>query len=424
MLQHKYLYLDFLRTFVLLLSLSMAAKRNSALIFIFITLLIDITGIGIIVPVIPRLIQDLTGEGLSKAALYGGWLMFIYSIMQFVFSPILGGLSDQYGRRPILLGSLVGFGLDYIFTAFASSIGWLFVARIIAGIFGASFTTAGAYIADVSPPEKRAQNFGLIGAAFGLGFILGPMIGGLLGQYGARVPFFVSAGLSLLNCVYGYFVLPESLKPENRRQFDWKRANPVGALRHLRKYPVILGLVIPLALIYIAGYSTQSTWTYFTMEKFGWNEKWVGYSLAFVGLMAAIVQGGLTRTLIPKLGNTKSIYWGLSLYALSFLLYAFANQGWMMFAITITASLGGIATPALQAIMANQVPANEQGELRGALTSLMSLTAVIGPVIMTSLFSYFTNASAPFLFPGAPFMLAGVLTIFSLVLVRQLLSLK
>jgi DHA1 family tetracycline resistance protein-like MFS transporter len=402
----------------------MAEKRNSALIFIFITLLIDITGIGIIVPVIPRLIQDLTGEGLSKAALYGGWLMFIYSIMQFVFSPILGGLSDQYGRRPILLGSLVGFGLDYIFTAFASSIGWLFLARTIAGIFGASFTTAGAYIADVSPPEKRAQNFGLIGAAFGLGFILGPMIGGLLGQYGAHVPFFVSAGLSLLNCIYGYFVLPESLKPENRRQFDWKRANPVGALRHLRKYPVIFGLVIPLALIYIAGYSTQSTWTYFTMEKFGWNEKWVGYSLAFVGLMAAIVQGGLTRTLIPKLGNTKSIYWGLSLYAISFLLYAFANQGWMMFAITIAASLGGIATPALQAIMANQVPANEQGELRGALTSLMSLTAVIGPVMMTSLFSYFTNASAPFLFPGAPFMLAGILTILSLVLVRQLLSLK
>jgi MFS transporter, DHA1 family, tetracycline resistance protein len=199
-------------------------------------------------------------------------------------------------------------------------------------------------------------------------------------------------------------------------------ANPMGSLRHLRRYPVIFGLIIPLVLIYIAGYSTQSTWTYFTMEKFGWDEKWVGYSLAFVGLMAAIVQGGLTRTLIPKLGNTKSIYWGLSLYAISFFLYAFANQSWMMFAITITSSLGGIATPALQAIMSNQVPANEQGELRGALTSLMSLTAVIGPVMMTSLFSYFTNSAAPFVFPGAPFMMAGVLTVFSLVLVRQLLS--
>ena len=402
----------------------MAEKRNAALIFIFITLLIDITGIGIIVPVVPRLIQDLTGEDLSKAALYGGWLMFIYSVMQFIFSPIIGGLSDQYGRRPVLLGSLLGFGLDYIFTAFATSIGWLFLARIIAGIFGASFTTAGAYIADVSPPEKRAQNFGLIGAAFGLGFILGPMIGGLLGQYGTRVPFLVSAGLSLLNCVYGYFILPESLKTENRRPFDWKRANPLGALRHLQKNPVIFGLVVPLILIYLAGYSTQSTWTYFTMEKFGWNEEWVGYSLAFVGLMAAIVQGGLTRTLIPRLGNTKSIYWGLSLYAVSFLLYAFANQGWMMFIITIASSLGGLATPALQAIMANQVPANEQGELRGALTSLMSLTAVIGPVMMTSLFAYFTSAQTPLLFPGAPFIMGGVLTIISIVLVRKSLAHK
>ncbi len=400
----------------------MAEKRNAALIFIFITLLIDITGIGIIVPVIPRLIQDLTGEGLSNAALYGGWLMFIYSIMQFVFSPILGGLSDQYGRRPVLLGSLFGFGLDYIFCAFASGIGWLFLARVIAGIFGASFTTAGAYIADVSPPEKRAQNFGLIGAAFGLGFILGPMIGGLLGQYGARVPFLVSAALSLLNCLYGYFVLPESLKPENRRPFDWKRANPVGSLRHLQKYPVIFGLIIPLVLIYIAGYATQSTWTYFTMEKFGWDEKWVGYSLAFVGLMAAIVQGGLTRTIIPKLGNTKSIYWGLICYAVSFIMYAFADQGWMMFAITVLSALGGLATPALQAIMSNQVPANEQGELRGALTSLMSLTAVIGPVMMTSLFAYFTSSGSPIQFAGAPFMLGAVLTILSLVMVKNLLS--
>ncbi|NBB19770.1 MFS transporter [Runella sp. CRIBMP] len=399
----------------------MAEKRNSALIFIFITLLIDITGIGIIVPVIPRLIQELTSEGLSDAALYGGWLMFVYSVAQFIFSPILGGLSDQYGRRPILLGSLFGFGLDYIFSAFASSIGWLFLARVIAGIFGASFSTAGAYIADVSPPDKRAQNFGLIGAAFGLGFILGPMIGGLLGQYGPRVPFFVSAGLSLLNCIYGYFVLPESLDEKNRRPFDWKRANPVGALRHLQRYPVIFGLVIPLVLTYIAGYATQSTWTYFTMEKFGWDEKWVGYSLAFVGLMAAIVQGGLTRTVIPRLGNTKSIYWGLSLYALSFLLYAFADKGWMMFAITVLSALGGIATPALQAIMSNEVPPNEQGELRGALTGLMSLTAIFGPIMMTSLFAYFTSPSAPFQFAGAPFMMGAVLTVFSLVLVKKLL---
>lgn len=402
----------------------MAEKRNGALIFIFITLLIDVTGIGIIIPVFPKLITELIKGDLSQASLYGGWLTFAYSVMQFVFSPILGGLSDQYGRRPVLLLSLFGFGIDYIFLGFAPSIGWLFLGRVLAGIMGASFTTAGAYIADVSPPEKRAQNFGLIGAAFGLGFILGPMIGGILGQYGARVPFFVSAGLTLINWIYGYFVLPESLNQENRRPFDWKRANAIGSLRHLQKYPVIFGLVVPMVLIYIAGYSTQSTWTYFTMEKFGWNEAWVGYSLAFVGIMAAIVQGGLTRTIIPKLGNNKSIYWGLALYAVGLLMYAFANKGWMMFPITIIVAMGGIATPALQAIMSNQVPANEQGELRGALTSLMSLTAVIGPVMMTSLFAYFTSKNAPFLFPGAPFILGGLLIIISLVLVRQLLSTK
>lgn len=402
----------------------MAEKRNGALIFIFITLLIDVTGIGIIIPVFPKLITELIKGDLSQASLYGGWLTFAYSVMQFVFSPILGGLSDQYGRRPVLLLSLFGFGIDYIFLGFAPSIGWLFLGRVLAGIMGASFTTAGAYIADVSLPEKRAQNFGLIGAAFGLGFILGPMIGGILGQYGARVPFFVSAGLTLINWVYGYFVLPESLNQENRRPFDWKRANAIGSLRHLQKYPVIFGLVMPMVLIYIAGYSTQSTWTYFTMEKFGWNEAWVGYSLAFVGIMAAIVQGGLTRTIIPKLGNNKSIYWGLALYAVGLLMYAFANKGWMMFPITIIVAMGGIATPALQAIMSNQVPANEQGELRGALTSLMSLTAVIGPVMMTSLFAYFTSKNAPFLFPGAPFILGGLLIIISLVLVRQLLSTK
>jgi len=402
----------------------MAEKRNSALIFIFITLLIDVTGIGVIIPVFPKLITELINGDLSQASLYGGWLTFAYSVMQFIFSPILGGLSDQYGRRPVLLASLFGFGIDYIFLGFAPSIEWLFLGRLIAGILGASFTTAGAYIADVSPPEKRAQNFGLIGAAFGLGFIIGPMIGGLLGQYGARVPFFVSAGLTLLNWLYGYFVLPESLKPENRRPFDWKRANPVGSLRHLKKYPIIFGLVIPLVFIYIAGYATQSTWTYFTMERFGWDEKWVGYSLAFVGVMAALVQGGLTRTIIPRLGNTKSIYWGLSAYGISFFMYAFANQGWMLFAITVLAALGGIATPALQAIMSNQVPANEQGELRGALTSLMSLTAVVGPVMMTSLFAYFTTPGAPIMFAGAPFAMGGVLTLISLVLVRQILSSK
>lgn len=400
-------------------------RQSSALTFIFITMLIDVTGLGIIIPVLPKLIMELSGEGLSSAARYGGWMIFAYASMQFIFSPILGGLSDQYGRRPVLLFSLLGFGIDYILLGFAPTLAWLFVGRIIAGITGASFTTAGAYIADVSPPEKRAQNFGLIGAAFGLGFIMGPVLGGFLGEYGARIPFFVSAGLTLINWLYGYFVLPESLLPENRRPFEWSRSNPINSLLNLRRYPIVLGLVFPNVLIMIAGFATQSTWTFYCMDKFGWTEKMVGLSLGFVGVMAALVQGGLTRAIIPKLGNYRSISVGLILYCIGFVLYALANQGWMMFAVTALASLGGIAMPALQGVMSNQVPMNEQGELRGALTSVMSLTSVVGPLIMTQLFGYFTSTAAPIQLPAAPFWLASVLIFFSwLLIVNNLRGLK
>lgn len=398
--------------------------KKHALTFIFITLLIDVTGIGIIIPVFPKLLESMVPGGLSEAALYGGLLAVAYSFMQFLFAPVLGGLSDQYGRRPVLLGSLFGFGIDYLFLGFAPTIGWLFVGRLLAGITGASFTTASAYIADVSPPEKRAQNFGLIGAAFGLGFILGPTIGGLLGQYGARVPFFVSAGLTLVNWLYGYFVLPESLSLENRRPFNWKRANPVGSLMQIKKYPVIISLVTALVCIYIAGQAPQSTWTYVTMEKFKWDEKTVGLSLGAIGLMAAIVQGGLTRVLIPKLGQTRSVYIGLALYGVGLLCFAFSGQTWMMFASIIPYSMGGIAGPALQGIISGQVPPNEQGELQGAQTSLISLTSIAGPFIMTNLFSYFTKPGAPAYFPGAPFMAGAVFIVAGILLARRSLSIK
>ncbi|TAF94465.1 MAG: MFS transporter [Cytophagia bacterium] len=394
----------------------MKGKQTHALVFIFITLLIDVIGIGIIVPILPQLIQELTGGDLSQASRYGGLLMFAYAFMQFLFSPILGGLSDQYGRRPILLASLFGFGIDYLFLGFAPTIFWLFIGRLIAGITGASFTTAGAYIADVSPPEKRAQNFGLIGMAFGVGFIIGPVLGGLLGHYGPRVPFFVSAGLTLVNWLYGYFVLPESLKLENRRPFDWKRANPLGSLRQLQKYPAVMGLVASLFFIYVAGHATQGIWSYYVMEKFGWNQDLVGYSLGFVGLMVAIVQGGLTRVLIPKLGQQRAVFVGLSFYALGFVLFAFASQGWMMYAFMIPYSLGGLAGPSLQAIISGYVPPNEQGELQGALTSLVSITSIIGPLFMTNLFAYFTSDAAPFQFPGAAFIAGAVFTLVSLAL--------
>ena len=399
----------------------MAGKRSAALSFIFVTLLLDVIGFGIIIPVLPTLISQLIGGSLSEAAQYGGWLMFAFSVMQFLFSPVLGNLSDRFGRRPVLLFSLFGFGLDYLLLAFAPNIAWLFIGRILAGITGASMTTGTAYIADISEPEKRAQNFGMVGAAFGLGFIIGPVIGGVLGQFGPRVPFYAAAGLTLLNWLYGYFILPESLSAENRRPFNWKRANPVGSLLHLKKYPVIAGMVGSLIFIYIAAHATQSTWAYYTMEKFGWNEDWVGYSLGFVGLMVAIVQGGLIRIINPKLGAKRSVFYGLALYAVGFLLFAFATKGWMMFAFLVPYCLGGIAGPALQGIISIQVPGNEQGELQGGLTSLVSATSIIGPPLMSNIFAYYTSNKAPVYFPGAPFLLGAVLTVVSIILaVRSL----
>ncbi len=391
----------------------MRTKKEAALGFIFITLLIDITGLGIIIPVLPTLISQMIHGNLSKASEYGGWLTFTYAFMQFIFAPVLGNLSDKYGRRPVLLFSLFGFGIDYLFLAFAPTIGWLFVGRTIAGMTGASFTTATAYIADISTPEKRAQNFGLVGAAFGLGFIIGPVLGGILGQYGARIPFFAAAGLSLLNWTYGFFILPESLSKQNRRPFEWRRANPLGSLYQLKKYPAFAGLIASLVLVYISAQAVQSTWTYYNMEKFNWNEAWVGYSLGFVGVMVAIVQGGLIRIIIPKFGQQKSVYVGLLLYSLGFLLFAFATKSWMMFAFIIPYSMGGIAGPALQGIISGNVPPNEQGELQGALTSLMSATAIVGPPMMTGLFAYFTSPASPVKFPGAPFLMGAVLTLLS-----------
>ncbi len=401
----------------------MRDRKQAAMGFIFITLLLDVIGFGIIIPVLPKLIMELTGEGLSEASQYGGWLMFAFSIMQFLFSPVLGNLSDQYGRRPVLLISLFGFAIDYLILAFAATIGWLFIGRILAGITGASFTTASAYIADISPPEKRAQNFGLIGAAFGLGFIIGPFLGGFLGQYGSRVPFFASAGLTLVNCLYGYFILPESLAKENRRRFAWKRSNPAGSLIHLRRYPVISGLIWCLILVYIAAHAVQSTWTFFTMEQFSWTEAMVGYSLAFVGIMVAIVQGGLIRFIIPKIGQKRSVYLGLILYAIGLLLFAFASRGWMMFAFLIPYCLGGICGPALQGIISSQVPPNEQGELQGALASLFSVTAIIGPPLMTNLFAIFTSDNALAYFPGAAFLAGAFLTVLSVILAMRSLKL-
>jgi DHA1 family tetracycline resistance protein-like MFS transporter len=384
-------------------------KNQAALGFIFITMLIDVIGWGIIIPVIPGLIEELIQGDISEAAKVGGWITFAYAITQFVFAPLIGSLSDQYGRRPIILISLLGFTLDYILLALAPSIAWLFIGRIIAGITGASITTASAYIADISTIENRAKNFGMIGAAFGLGFIIGPVIGGLLGQYGARVPFYAAAALCFLNFLYGYFILPESLPKEKRSVLNLKKANPIGSFLHLKKYPKLIGLASSMFLLYVASHAIQSNWSFFTMYKFNWDEKMVGISLGVIGLFVALVQGVLIRWVNPWLGNEKSIYAGFFLYSLGMLLFTFANQSWMMFIFLIPYCLGGIAGPALQAVISIQVPETEQGKIQGTLTSLMSASAIVGPPLMTGIFYYFTKEQTPFEFAGAPFLLASIL---------------
>ncbi|MGS4347415.1 TCR/Tet family MFS transporter [Myroides odoratus] len=387
--------------------------KAAAVGFVFITLLLDITGWGIILPVVPKLIGELIQGDISEAATYGGWLGFAYAFTQFVFSPLVGNLSDQYGRRPIILLSLFGFSMDYLLLAFAPSIGWLFVGRVIAGLTGASISTASAYIADVSTYENRTKNFGLIGAAFGLGFIIGPVLGGLLGHYGARVPFYVAAVLCLLNFLYGYFMLPESLAKNKRRPFEWKRANPIGSLKFLFKQPKIAMLVFALIFVYIGLHAVQSNWHFFTMYQFNWTARQVGISLGVLGLCIGLVQGGLIRWSAPRLGEQRSIYLGLLFYALGLLLFAFANQSWMMFVFLLPYALGGICGPSLQSLLSKSIPANQQGELQGALTSLVSATSIIGPPVMTNLFYYFTQEDAPLPFAGAPFLVAALLMLMS-----------
>lgn len=389
---------------------------QGALFFIVITVIIDVVGLGIIIPVMPTLIQELTGGTLSDASTYGGWLMFAYASTQFFFASVLGNLSDRFGRRPVLLISLLGFCINYALMGFAPSLMWLFAGRLVAGVTGASHTVAAAYIADVSPPDKRAQNFGLLGAAFGIGFIIGPVLGGLLGHYGSRVPFFAAAALSLLNCVYGYFIVPESLPVEKRRPFSWRKANPIGSFKHIRKFPEISTLVVCIALVNIAAHSVQSTWAYYTMERYGWNERMVGISLGFMGVLLAIVQAGLLRVIIPKFGAERSVILGLSLYTVALPMMAFAFEPWMLFAAAIPYVFAGIGGPAIQGIVSNRVPATEQGQIQGGLASIISLTAIIGPPMMTSLFAHFTRPGTEFYFPGAPFAVGAVMTAVSVVL--------
>ncbi len=397
-------------------------NKQAAIIFIFITVLIDILGIGLIIPVVPALITELTGFDNSKSSLFGGILAATYAIVQFFAAPILGGLSDKYGRRPLLLASLIGLGLDYIVIVFAPTLIWLFVARVISGMCGGSVTVANAYIADISSPENRAKNFGMIGAAFGLGFVVGPTLGGILGEFGTRVPFMGAAALSLINAFYGFFVVPESLAKEDRRDFSWKRANPFGTLKRILSHQKIVWLIVALFFIYVAAHATHSNWSFFTIEKFRWSSMEIGLSLGFVGVMVSIVQGALVGPLVKKLGEANAVYVGFGFNAFGLLMLGLVSESWMVYAVIVPYAFGGISGPALQSIMSGQIPKNAQGELQGGITSVMTLTAIVGPILMTGIFRYFTNLDNDIYFPGAPFVLGTLLALLSIMIVRGSLS--
>jgi DHA1 family tetracycline resistance protein-like MFS transporter len=372
-----------------------------ALVFIFITMFVDTVGLGIIIPVAPKIIAELTGPypshaiAMSAAAAWGGWLATAFSGMLFLFSPLMGNLSDRFGRKPVLIISLFMLGIDYLITALSPTIAWLFVGRILSGISGASYTTANAYIADVTPPEKRAANFGLTGAAFGIGFVVGPAIGGLLGQYGTRIPFFAAAALAGANALFGLLVMKESLPPERRRKFEAWRANPVGSLLALKRYPMVLGFVVILVLMRLAHDANPVIWSYYVYLKFHWTTAQLGAALAFLGIVMAGVFGFLTRILIPKLGEHRAAYIGLFAGATGFAGYAFATQGWMMYPWMLVWALMGLAMPSINGIISKHVPGNEQGELQGALASVGGVTSVVAPVLLTSVFTWFTGANAP-----------------------------
>lgn len=388
-----------------------AAPRNAAVIFIFITVVLDVLALGIIVPVLPALVVEFLGGDTARAAETYGLFATTWAFMQFVASPVLGSFSDRFGRRPIILLSIAGLGLDYIFMALAPSIGWLFVGRLISGVTSAGFATAAAYIADVTPPDQRAKSFGLIGAAFGLGFVLGPALGGLLGTYSPRLPFWISAALCLANALYGAFVLPESLPPERRSHFSWARANPLGSLRLLRSHPELFGLASVTFLYYVAHEVLPSTFVLYTGYRYGWTSATVGLTLALVGTCTAVVSGGLVGPIVARLGERRAALAGLAFGAAAFALYGLAPTGALFLAGVPIMALWGLYGPSSQGIMSRRVSATEQGQLQGAVMGLRGLSGLVSPFIFTFTFATFIGPRADLHLPGAPFLLASLLLV-------------
>jgi DHA1 family tetracycline resistance protein-like MFS transporter len=396
--------------------MSNPSARKPAVGFIFFTLVVSIVGFGLLIPVMPKLIVQFQGGDFTSGANTLKWIVGIYAFMQFVCSPILGSLSDRFGRRRIILIATAGSAIDYLIMANAPTLTWFFVARIIAGSTAGVLATANAYIADVTPPEKRAQSFGLLGAAFGIGFIIGPVVGGLLGQYDLRLPFWFAAGCSALNWLWGFFVLPESLKPENRREFSWKRANPVGALLAMRRFPAVLGLVECYFILTLAQVMLQTTWALYTEKRYGWDPLQIGLSLMFVGVATGLVQATLVKKIVPRLGDTRSVIVGMCISVVAFIGYGLAPYGWVIYAVICVGCFAGIAGPALQSYTTKHIPPNEQGAVQGVFAGLQSLAGIPGPLIALSSFGWAISPARSFHLPGIAFFEGAVLTALALLL--------
>ena len=391
----------------------MSTKRHAALGFIFVTALLDMLGLGIAAPTAPKLISDFLGGNTARASEYMGFFITTFALMQFFFSPVLGMLSDRFGRRPVVLLSNFGLAFDYGIMAMAPSIRWLFLGRILAGLSSSSIPTATAYISDITPPEKRSKSFGLLGAAFGTGFVIGPALGGWLGMHNSRLPFWVAGAASLLNACYGLVVLPESLAPENRQhRFLWKSANPLGSLKLLRSHAELLGLATVNFLVYIAHEIYLTVWVLYAMYRFGWNQRMIGMLLAVVGICSILCYGGLVGPMVSRLGERRALITGLAFGAFGFAMYGWANSTWLFVAAIVVSSLWGLVFPTSQALMTQRVSASEQGELQGAIGSLRGIAMIVGPQIFAATFAYFISPGHRL--PGAPWYLAALLLAVSL----------
>lgn len=390
-------------------------RKKRALALVFTTLFLDVIGFGIIMPVLPAYLQELSGVGISAAAIEGGWLFFVYATMQFFFAPLIGNLSDRFGRRPVLLAPVFTFAIDNLICAIAWSYPVLFIGRVLAGISGASYSTASALIADVSTDEDRSRNFSLIGIAFGFGFVIGPVLGGLLGTFGHRVPFYFAAGLAFANFLVGLFLLPETLADEHRRRFDWRRANPLGALLQMRNYPGIGWIGLVFFLMTLGHMMYPAVWAFVGSYRYGWGEREIGVSLGVFGVGGAIVMALVLPRVLPRLGEWKTAALGLAFTTLAAFGYAAAWQSWMVYAVIVATCLEALADPPLRSLAAAKVPPSAQGELQGALTSIMSIVSIAAPLLYSSIFAWFTGPSAPIVFGGAPYLLGGIFLALALI---------